>query len=122
MNALQRLDERIKAAATHRRAVPRRRFQPPRWGYEMERRLTALINHTKEQIVTELDDRIATLTQGVNDVGTSIQTEIQQLRDAIAAGQPVTPEQLAALDDLAAKLTGDVTDLGADDPTPPPAP
>lgn len=86
----------------------------------MEHRLTVLINDTKEQIVTELDDRIATLTQGVNDVGTSIQTEIQQLRDAIAAGQQVTPEQLAALDDLAAKLTGDVTDLGADDPAAPP--
>lgn len=71
--------------------------------------------------MAELDDRIATLTQGVNDVGTSIQTEIQQLKDAIAAGQPVTPEQLAALDDLAAKLTGDVSDLGADDPAPPPA-
>lgn len=99
----------------------RRKFPSPRWALSMEARLRADITDAQEKIMAELDDRIDTLTAKVNDVGTAIQTEIQQLRDAIAAGTPVTADQLAKLDDLASKLTGDASDLGADDPAAPSA-
>lgn len=97
-----------------------RRFRAPRWGYDMERSILAAIKHSKEEIMSELDDRISQLEQNVNDVGSAIQTEIQQVRDAIAAGT-VTADDLNRLDQLSQKLTGDITDLQADDPAAPPA-
>lgn len=81
----------------------------------------AALKHTKESIVSELDDRIAAVEAGVNSVGEAIQTEIQQLADAIASGGQVSQADLDRLDALATQLTGDVTALGADDPTPPTA-
>lgn len=87
----------------------------------MEARLRADINQARERTVSDLDDRITTLEQNVNDVGDAIQQEIQQLKDAIAAGTPVTADQLARLDSLSQKLTGDLGDLSADDAPPPSA-
>lgn len=91
----------------------------PRWAYDLELRQTALLKATRERIVSELDDRITSLETNVNQVGAAIQQEIQQVKDAIAAGT-VSEADLARLDALSGQLTGSLTDLQADDPTTPP--
>jgi ABC-type transporter Mla subunit MlaD len=86
----------------------------------MERRLTAGINHAKEEIMSNLDDSTSRVSQAVTDAAAAIQTEVQQLRDALA--NTASPEQLQRLDDASARLEQATADLGADDTPPPAAP
>lgn len=92
----------------------------PRWAYDLENRLNTLAKTTGARIVSELDDRITSLETNVNQVGAAIQDEIQQVKDAIAAGT-VSEADLARLDALSGQLTGSLSDLQADD-APPPTP
>lgn len=62
-----------------------------------------------------LDEKLDNLETVTTTIGEAIQTEIQQLKDAVAAGAPVSDAQFARLDALAEKLTGNVADLTADD-------
>lgn len=93
----------------------------PRWAYDLENRLNTLAKTTGARIVSELSDRIAQVQQDLSELSTELDQEIQQVKDAIAAGS-VTAEDLAGLDDISSRVKGFTTSLAADDPAAPPAP
>ena len=72
-----------------------------------------------------LGDEMATLTEAVQSVkdalgtlASDIATELQQLKDAVAAGQDVA-DNIATLEGLASQVGQLSADLKADDPAPP---
>lgn len=106
-----------------------RSLRRPRWGYDVERSILAAIHHlnehldkVKEQIVSNFDDVAAGLEDKITQLGDAITTEVQQLKDAIAAGQQLTPEQLDRLGQIGEKMSAGLSSLQADDPAAPPAP
>ncbi len=69
-------------------------------------------------IMSKIDD----LRDAVASLGEAIDTEIQQVKDLIAAGSGLTPEQQASLDESIAKITDATARLKSDDPTATPPP
>ena len=79
--------------------------------------LHLLASRKQTKNMANLDEKLDNLEAVTTTIGEAIQTEIQQLKDAVAAGGPVSDAQFARLDALAEKLTGNVADLTADDVT-----
>jgi phosphoglycerate-specific signal transduction histidine kinase len=69
-------------------------------------------------IMTEVDDRLAQLTDEVGGLADDVQTELGQLRDALAGA--LSAEQAAKFDALAQKVGDMKTALEGDDTTPAP--
>lgn len=61
----------------------------------------------------DFDTAKKAVMQAVNDLATRVAADIQSLKDQLAAGNPVTDQDLA-------DLQADVTAIGQIDPPPPP--
>lgn len=78
------------------------------------------------QIRTELETHMADLNAALDALGADIQTELQQLRDAVAAAQAAVNDKAAletaladaqaAIDNASARVEGFSADLKSDDP------
>jgi len=64
--------------------------------------------------------KIAEVLSALGDLSTDIATEMQQLKDAIAAQGTLSTGDAAAFDDLISRIRGMSTTLKSDDPTAPP--
>ena len=82
--------------------------------------ILARIEHSRRVTMSAITDAVTAIETQVQTLGTSVQTEIQQLKDAIASGADTT-DAVTRLTAAGDALAGFKANLDADDPAAPPA-
>lgn len=85
--------------------------------------LTKLLCHQhKDQMAmsASIDAKLAEIASAIDELGTAVQAEIQQLADSIANSGGLTEAQAAQFDSIRDKVRGMVSALKADDAPAPP--